>query len=147
MSTDKRPAADETTTPRLSELRAQTKLAQISALAAISVGKVPAPVNLTIYQGDDFFLHVAVDDTATPGIDLSTYIPKAEIRAAAGATSVLATFVATIYDFRTVALHLTSTQSALLQGNAFWDVQITDPAGLVTTLAAGTVTIVKQVTQ
>ncbi len=131
--------------PRLAELRADIRAEREARTTATVVGVLPARVDLVIYQGDDFFLNVTVDDSVTP-IDLTGYIPQAEIRTAPGATTVTATFDATIADSTTVALHLPNDQSMLLTGNAAWDVQITDLAGVVTTLAYGTVTLTKQVT-
>lgn len=130
---------------RLAERRAALRLEQAqereNAKAAEAVGKLPAPVNLTIYQGDDFFLNVTVT-----GANLTPYTPKADICVTAGG-QVVASFTATIASPTVVALHLTSVESTKLTANAVWDVQITDAAGVVTTLAAGTVTVVKQVTQ
>lgn len=117
----------------------------LGARAATSVGQAPTQVNLTIYQGDDFFLNVVVAMTSGV-VDLTGYTPKAEIRTNAGAPTVLATFAAEIANANTVSLHLDHAQSTLLNNNAVWDIQITDPTGLVTTLACGTVTVMKQVT-
>lgn len=112
--------------------------------ATTVIGQLPARADLVVYQGDDIFVHVTVDDTVTP-IDLTTYTARAEIRSAPGGTLVAA-FTATILDATTVRLHLPHTESAKLTGNAVWDVQITDAAGLITTITCGTVTVMKQVT-
>jgi hypothetical protein len=114
--------------------------------AAIAAGQLPTQVNLSVYQGDDFLLKIVVDDTLSP-IDLTTYTAKAEIRAIAGGPTVLATFDVTIVDAVTLMLHLTHDDSALLAGNGVWDVELTDATGMVTTLAAGAVILVKDVTR
>lgn len=115
-------------------------------LTTTALGQLPARVDLMVYQGDDFFVTVAVDDSTTP-IDLTTYTAKAEIRSAAGSPTILATFTTTILNALTVGLHLPHAQSELLTSNGAWDVQITDTAGQVTTLAYGSVSVVKQVTR
>jgi hypothetical protein len=146
-------------TPRLAQLRAERSVAQFAAEAAeqmvveatpravTTVGTLPSPVNLVLYQGDDFYLDLLVRDPSGNPVDVDGQIPKADIRLAAGATSVLAAFVATVVDNFTISLHLTSAESTKLTASAVWDVQITDLAGVVTTLAAGSVTVVRQVTQ
>jgi len=113
--------------------------------AAIAVGRLPTQVNLSVYQGDDFFLKITVDDTTSP-VDLTTYTAKAEIRSS-GSTPTKTEFDVTIVDAVTLLLHLTNANSLLLTGNGVWDVQVTDPTGLVTTLAGGSLTLVKDVTR
>lgn len=139
------PARVERLADRRDAVAQLARLQREAELRAVSVGRLPAAVNLTLYQGDDFFLHVIVD--TSQGVDLTSYLPKAQVRTAPGATSVLAEFEATILDQATIALHLPGTESAKLQTSAAWDVQVTDTTGIISTLAAGTVTIVKQVTQ
>lgn len=121
---------------------------EVDPLAATAqvVGQLPTRVDLVLYQGDDFFLNVVVDTTVTP-IDLSTYTPKAEIRASPGAATVIATFDAVIVDTVTIGLHLPSAESTLIATAASWDVQITDPAGVVTTICYGSVSPTKEVTR
>ena len=137
--------ADKQPPPRLAVVRAKAKAADIAARAATVVGSMPAPVNLLLYQGDDFYLELTLSGSG--GIDLTTYVPKAEIRTTVDASSVLATFVSIIADPTTIRLHLPHAQAELLTADAVWDVQITDPAGLVTTVAYGSVTLTKQVTR
>jgi len=109
------------------------------------IGTAPASIDLQVYQGDDFFLEIDVDDSVVP-IDLTNYIAKAEIRSAPGG-SLLATFDPTVVDPTTILLHLTAVQSVKLTKTSSWDVQVTDPAGVVTTLAYGHVTVILEVTQ
>jgi len=112
--------------------------------AVTTVGQLPANVDLAVYQGDDVFVNIVVDDSVV-AIDLTTYIPTAEIRSAPGG-QLVAAFDATIVDPVTVALHLLAVDSAKLTTKAAWDCQIVDPAGIVTTLAYGAVSVVEQVT-
>ena len=127
---------------RLAERRASLRLEQAQARDAQNVGQLPTGVNLTLYQGDDFYLNVGVTGA---GVNLTGYTAKADIATAPGAT-VMASFTATVTNATTIALHLTAVEAAKLTANGVWDLQITDTAGVVTTLISGTVTVVKQVT-
>jgi hypothetical protein len=125
---------------------ARQQIAVDMQAAGVTVGTLPAVVNLILYQGDDFYLHVNVNP-GTPPVDLTSYTAKAEIRSTPGASTVIATFTATIVDSDTVGLHLPAAQADLVSVPAFWDVQVTDVLGAVTTLAYGTVTPTKDVTK
>lgn len=99
----------------------------------------PCPVDLLVYAGDDLFLLVKVIDASTgQPSDLTGYTAVSQIRATPASATVLAEFVASI-DTDGVLLHLTAADSAQLVGAAVWDVELTDPAGIVTTVAAGRV--------
>lgn len=110
-----------------------------------TIGTLPPQVNLVLYQGDDFFLVVTVDNAGSV-IDLTSYTAQATIRLSTGATSVLAAFVCTVRDGTTLDLHLPSAESTKLDKACVWDLQIVDPAGITTTLCSGTVSVSKQVT-
>jgi phage tail sheath gpL-like len=102
-------------------------------------------VDLAIYQGDDFTLTLTVTDPAGNPLDLSASTIAAQIRAAPGA-DVAATFTVSVAT-NVVTLTLPHAQTAALAGSGVWDVQSTDPAGHVLTLAAGVVTVVADVTE
>lgn len=117
---------------------------QAEALASATVvGALPTLVNLTLYQGDDFYLRINVTGT---GVNLTGYTAKADIKSSPGSGAVIATFAATITSSTQVDLHLTAVQAALVPATAAWDVQVTDPTGVITTLAYGSVTSMRQVT-
>lgn len=126
------------------QLRQQAEAAAQVDTRAVSVGELPSVVNLVLYQGDDFFVRITV---GSPVGDLTGYTAKAEIRTTAASNTALATFDATIIDAFTVGLHLPANQSKLVTTAAVWDVQVTDPAGQVTTLAYGTVAVTREVTR
>lgn len=120
-------------------------------LAATLIGNIPLDVNLALYRGDDFDLDVIVTDASGQPFDLTGHTAAAEIRADTVTDEVMATFTCTI-STNVVHLHLDDLESAKLAGNGVWDVQITSaggagPAGVVTTLAHGTVTITPDVTR
>src|SRR5262245_6289481 len=85
----------------------------VEMAAADAAGTMPANVNLSVYQGDDFFLTVTVDDSVTP-IDLTLYTPKSQIRPTPGDANLLATFDVTVLDATHLQLHLTSAESTKL---------------------------------
>lgn len=116
-----------------------------AAAAAQVIERLPVRVDLHIYQGDDFYLNLGIDDSQV-AVDLTTYTPKSQIRTKPGAVEVVAEFDVTVKDATTLALHLPTEESAKLPQTSSWDVQITDVTGVVTTLAYGTVTANREVT-
>jgi len=126
------------------QLRKQLEEQAAALAAAQVVGALPTRVDLSIYQGDDFFLTVAVSGSGA--IDLTTFTPKSQIKSNPGAPSVIASFTATVKDPTTIVLHLASAQSTLLPSTASWDLQITDTNGLVTTLCYGQISTSREVT-
>ena len=114
------------------------------ATPRIAVGTLPSPVDLSLYQGDDFYLDLTVTNSDGSPADLTGATPKAQIRTTAADATVLAEFVATITT-NVIHLHLTAALTAPLSGPAVWDCQITTPD--VVTLVAGTVTIRPEVTR
>lgn len=118
----------------------------------------PASYNIVLYQGDDFSLHFRlrqyVNGVAGSYIDLSGCTPAAEIKDIPGGT-VLATFTCTLDNQTTspggVTLSLPHATTASLVATTattmpYWDFQITDAAGLITTYLGGQVSVLAQVT-
>lgn len=108
-----------------------------------TVTALPAPVNLEIYKGDDFYLDVTVTNPDGSDADLSAVTPAAQIRPQPNSATILATFDLTV-DGNVIHLHLPHGESHNLIPRCAWDVQIT--GGDITTLAAGTVTVSGEVT-
>ena len=112
-----------------------------------TVSGLPTPVNLALYQGDDFYMDLTVDNPDGTPADLTGAVASALIRSAPGAADPpMATITATVdVALSVVHLHLPHTEAAnLAAGGAAWDCQIATPD--VTTLAAGRVTVTAQVT-
>ena len=109
--------------------------------ATETAGSLPPRIDLALYQGDDFFLIVRCT-----GVILTAYTAKSQIRSTPGGPDVLATFTATIPTADEVHLHLASVDATDLPAACAWDVQITDAAGVVTTLCYGNVAVTKEVT-
>lgn len=110
------------------------------------VGALPCRVDLLLYQGDDAYLDVVVTEPDGTASDLTGYTPAAQIRERPDSTDVLATWLASI-DGNIIRLHLTHDQAANLATAGCWDVQITDAAGAVTTLAYGQCHVTREVTR
>ena len=113
-------------------------------MAASKIDATPGQLNLTLYQGDDFWMNIGVTDPNNNPVNLTGCTPKASVEAQDGSWSAL--FVSTVSG-STVSLHLSHAVAAtLVPGSAVWDVQVTDTNGYVTTLMAGAVTVVPEVT-
>ena len=137
--------ASVTGKPRLSVVRKKAQAEQKAAMAATTVGSLPARIDLLLYQGDDFILDLIFSGPV--GIDMATYTAKAEIRQSPGSAQLITTFVPSTPNASTVRLHLTHSSAELLGGDCSWDCQITDTVGTVTTVAYGSITLTKQVTR
>lgn len=117
---------------------------------------VPARKNLVIYQGDDWQMNLrfrsrAADGTLGPYTNLTGQTAKAQVRLTVDDPVVKAEMTATIdnqiANTGGVTLKLTNTQTAVLAGEYYWDFQLTDSLGVITTFLAGTFVCDKQVTR
>ena len=110
-----------------------------------------ATYNLTLRMGDTESVTVTIQDENGSAVDISGRTYAAQVRANAEDTTILATFTCAIVNAAQGILTatLTSTETrALTPGLAVWDLQETNPVGpVVTTLLAGQVTIVQDVTR
>lgn len=114
---------------------------------------LPAPRDLTLYQGDTFAMTVGLKDKTVDGlagnpVNLTGCTARAQIRATTAATTVLAEFACTITTPTAgkIDLELTPAQTATLVSGV-WDLQITFPDSRVYTVAAGALTTVAEVTR
>ena len=110
---------------------------------------MPATLNIAVRTGDTETISVTITDETGAAVDIEGRAYAAQIRANASDTAVLATFTCAITD--AAAGKLTATLSAastaaLTPGLAVWDLQETSGT-TVTTLLAGQVTIVQDVTR
>lgn len=118
----------------------------LARAAVVNIERLPQPVNLNIYAGDDVqFALVITEGSSGNPVDLAGVQVKSQVRATAAAPEVLATIVPDIED-NVIRMHLTSAESAALPQRAVWDCQV-DTAGLITTLVGGTVTVTPRVTR
>lgn len=111
----------------------------------VSVTNLPLQVDLALYRGDDFALEVIVTDPDGQPVDLTGYVAHSQIRPAPD-DPVLADMAAVVVA-NVVTVSMDAELAATLDGiPAVWDVQVTSPGGVVTTLAAGKVAVTKDVT-
>lgn len=105
--------------------------------------------DLYVYTGDSYSVQIQFD------FEVNGYVAKSEIRPAPNSPILLAAF-ATSYPnvgavdgggLRTLQLDLTATQTLKLPGVCYYDVQLTDPNGLVHTYVTGKIFVTAQVTQ
>jgi len=128
-------------------LRDVRGVATPAAAAPVTVDALPAVVNLLAYQGDDYFLNLFVTDPAGDPANLTGCTAKAEVRVTTADAAPLASFTATVAADQ-VSLHLPHVEAAkLTAGTLRWDCQLTDAAGVVTTIASGTVVVTAEVTR
>jgi hypothetical protein len=110
------------------------------------ISNLPVRIDLELYQGDDFFLNLKVSNPDGTPADMAAMEPAAQIRPTPEG-QISGQFTASPLG-DTIFLHLTHGQATMLvPGRSFWDCQITDPTGRVTTLAAGTVTTTAEITR
>jgi hypothetical protein len=130
--------------PRLAPVPSADEVAAYAATQVVTV--LPAEVDLNIYQGDDFYLDVAVTDAASNPINVTNMAPMSQIRATPDGPAILASFNITVDATTTnlIHLHLASVDSNGLPPTCAWDLQLSQPD--VTTIAAGSVTVTLQVT-
>ena len=110
-----------------------------------------ATYNLTLRMGDTETVTVTIQDENGSAVNISGRTYAAQVRANAEDTTILATFTCTIVNaaqgILTATLSSTATR-ALTPGLGVWDLQETNPTGpVITTLLAGQVTIIQDVTR
>lgn len=111
----------------------------------VSISALPAVVNLSLYQGDDFTLLLNVSTPTGEPADLSQMTVESHIRP--DPAGVLAGEFEPAVDGPVISLHLPGAVSSGLPLRCVWDAQITDQDDAVTTLAAGTITLTPEVTR
>jgi len=117
-------------------------------------GGVEAPVttivqDLYIYEGDDYTFNIVFD------FELDNYTPKAEIRALPGSSALITSFTITKPDvgsgdgagLRTLQLDLDETQTGMLPGTSYYDIQMTDGNGVTKTYVSGKIFKTREVTE
>lgn len=113
-----------------------------------SVGNTPPQVVWTVVRGDTASFKVYVTDDAQTPLNLSDWNIKAEVRR----VSEDGDLITTLYPAQDVddtdgefTVSLTSTQSALLESEDLFDIQLSDETR-VWTVAKGSLTIIEDVT-
>ncbi|HEY1878436.1 MAG TPA: hypothetical protein VGG68_00740 [Caulobacteraceae bacterium] len=108
---------------------------------------IPGAFSLNIYRGDTHAWRFTLwqDDARTVPVDLTNVAVKSEIRdRPAGAVIQPLALAVTLPNI--IDATLTSALTAQLPTSGRWDLQLTDVAGWVSTVLAGTVTVLGDVT-
>jgi len=103
--------------------------------------------DLVLYQGDDFSGTVTVN-TETGPLDLTGYTAQAQIRTAVADTqaNISADIGATVTPSN-IVLAIAHDVTQAMKGNYVWDLKIVDGSGFITTIVAGNVAVIQQVTR
>jgi hypothetical protein len=113
-----------------------------------SLTSQPLTVDLNLYAGDDSVVRVkAVEPNGRP-VDLTgTYL--CEVRASAGSTTPVGAAEVDTSDAAdgVLAVRFDHDLTGRLAGDHVWDLQWTNPAGIVLTLAAGRVRTIPDVSR
>ena len=108
----------------------------------------PMVTNLAVYRGDSGRFRITVADYNGTPVDISTATWDADIRKTADDPTVITSFTVTPVagDPASVDVVLAADQSALLDGNCVYDVQMTLGAE-VSTLIYGSITLTQDVSR
>ena len=109
----------------------------------------PADQDLIITRGDTETLVVTITTDGSTAVDITGRTYLSQIRTQQDSTTIKASFTCTVTDGAAgeVTCVLSSTSSAALSaGLYFWDLQET-ASGVVSTILAGTVTVLADVTR
>lgn len=113
--------------------------------------KMFARQNLEIYQGDDFAVAVQVLGADGLPADLTGYTALAQIRFdVADKDFEVACEIATVVDIENSQVNLSihhDVTTLLTEGRYVWDMQLTSPTDVVTTVIAGSVSVVLEVSR
>ena len=107
--------------------------------------QMPGKANLVLYQGDDYAAVVTVSGVS----DLSGYTAQAQIRLGPADSNpqVVVEIETTVAPPSTINLEIPNDITGQLSGMYAWDLQVTDPDGIVSTILAGSVVVTPEVTR
>lgn len=108
---------------------------------------MPGPFSLTIYRGDTHAWRFTLwqDVAQSAPLDLTGIAVKAEIRDRPAGTPVFAIpLIVTLPNI--IDAKLDATETAQLPSSGRWDLQLTDASGWVSTVLAGAVKVVGDIT-
>ena len=105
--------------------------------------------DLNIYRGDDYIAQVTVLDASGAAANLVGYTAEAQVRTGLGdANAALAAQFTCSIAGNVITIQLPHTQTkGLARTQYYWDIQIIDTNGFITTLLAGSVTVTMEVTK
>tara|TARA_R110000868_G_scaffold1493_6_gene11693 strand:+ start:3821 stop:4159 length:339 start_codon:yes stop_codon:yes gene_type:complete len=109
----------------------------------------PADQDLTITRGDTETLIVTITTDGSTAVDITGRTYRAQVRSQQDSTTIKASFTCTVTSGATgqVTCVLSATSSATLSaGLYFWDLEET-ASGTVSTILAGNITVLADVTR
>lgn len=108
---------------------------------------VPVKYSLEMYRGDSFRMQFRLwaDAAKTEPVDLTGATAAAQIRPAPAADPA-ASLLCVITD-NVIDVSLPASETVLLPGGAYWDLQVTYASGDVQTLVSGGVAVRGEITQ
>jgi hypothetical protein len=110
---------------------------------------VPSTQNLTITRGDTEVVAITMKDSASTPVNIVGRTYRAQIRASKDASTIAASFSCAITNASAGEVTCTlsaATTANLAAGKYYWDFEETY-SGVVTTILAGTVTVLADVTR
>lgn len=110
---------------------------------------MPSQANLAIYQGDDYAAVVTVSNGSTAPPDLTGYTAESQIRVGPAMynPTVVVQIDTEVAPPNTINLSIPNGITLQLSGQYVWDLQLTDPTGIKTTILAGNVLVTPDVTR
>jgi hypothetical protein len=111
---------------------------------------VPATQNLTITRGDTEIVVITIKDSTGTAIDITGRTYRAQIRSTKDSASISVSFSCAITNpaAGVVTCTLSAVNSATLSaGKYYWDFEETTSSGVVTTIIAGGVTVLADVSR
>ena len=110
---------------------------------------MPSKLDLKIYQGDDFPGLVTLYNQDGTASDITGHTASAQIRRAVAdeEPEVTVEIETTVIPPNQIVLAIPHAQTEALSGEYVWDLQLTSPGGMITTVVAGKVKLTQEVTR
>lgn len=110
---------------------------------------LPSQANLVIYQGDDYAAVVTVVGSQGAAVDLTGYTAEAQMRLgpADAYPVVIVEIITAVTPPNTINLSIPHSITCQLSGLYVWDLQLIAPDGTISTILAGTVQVMLEVTR
>lgn len=104
--------------------------------------------DLHIYQGDDYSAVVTVTDADGAEADITGYTARAQIRRQVADTdTVIALDMPATVESPRVLFGASHDDTASLSGSYLWDLELTSPDDVVTTIMRGNVKVTQEITR
>ena len=111
---------------------------------------MPSTATLNIYQGDDYSATVLVKRRDGTAVDLNGYTALSQIRKAVADSDpeIIFTINVTIYPENSqIVLSIPKTETINLISGYVWDLELTSPSNITTTIVGGKIVVTKEVSR